>query len=225
MKPSISGAACLIGAPLVAVLARGLLTPQYQDEADRADSTRYLAELADAGTRNDVGAILGLISAILYVGAALALAAIVKHRMPRLATVGAALTIVGAFGLSAISTYVLVAGRLAEQGDRGAMIAVLDRLNTAPQFSVFFLALLAGAAGSILLAVGLYRSHLVSRAAAIVTGVGGAGLMVTAPGPLTSFVVGGAVLALVGMTWVALGRSAQPSDAASAKQMAPEASR
>lgn len=193
--------AALITAPLVAVAARALMTPQYQDSADRLDITRYLGELAQAGTRNDTGALLALLSAILYVGTALALARIVGTR---LGAIGAALTIVGTFGLCAVSIFVLVAGRLADVNDRQTAIAVLERINNASVFGWVFLALLAGAAGSILLAIGLWRSQQVPRAAAIVTGVGGAGLMVTAPGPLVSFVVGAAVLALIGHTWTAI---------------------
>lgn len=196
------------------------MTPQYQDGANRPDITRYLGELAESGTRNDVGALLALLSAILYVGTALALARIVNTR---LGMIGAALTVIGAFGLGAWSTFVLVAGRMAEENDRQSAIAVLERINNAPVFGWVFAALLAGAAGSVLLAIGLWRSHLVPRAAAVVTGVGGAGLMVTAPGPLVSFVVGAAVLALVGLTWTAVSWSDRPKAAAAAKRMAPAA--
>ncbi|ONI74023.1 hypothetical protein BWI15_11635 [Kribbella sp. ALI-6-A] len=198
MKPSM--AIYLVSAPLVAVAARALMTPQYQDRADKLDTTRYLGALAEAGTRNDIGAMLGLLGAVLYVGAALALARIVRTRSAR---IGAALTIAGAFGLWTNSVFVLLVGRLAEEQDRQATVALLDRVNSAPVFAVFFLALIIGAVGSVVLAVALYRSRLVSRAAAVTAGVGGASLMITAPGPLLSFVLGGAVLALVGLTWVA----------------------
>lgn len=197
-------AGLLVAAPLIALLARVLTTPQYQDEADRPDSARYLAEVATAGTRNDVGAMLTLLSAVLYVGAALALWSIVRTRMPRLGLAGVALTVAGTFGLAAVSTQVLLAGRFAEEADRDAMVALLDRLNASSQLSIFFLALVAGAIGSILLAIGLYRSRVVPRAAAVIAGVGGAGLMVTAPGPLASFVIGAAVVAVAGLGWTAV---------------------
>lgn len=86
---------------------------------------------------------------------------------------------------------------------------------------MFFLALIAGAVGSILLAIGLYRGRLVPRAAAVITGVGGAGLMLTAPGPAASFIIGGAVLALIGLTWTAVSWSDQSTAAVSATRMAP----
>lgn len=198
MKPST--AVYLISAPLAAVIARALMTPLYQDEADRTDMTRFVGELAEAGTRNDVGALVALLSAVLFVGTALALARIVRTR---LGTIGAALTIVGTFGLCAWSTYVLVAGRMAEESERQTAIAMLERINEAPIFGWVFLAMVAGAAGFILLAIGLWRGRQVPRAAAVVTGLGGAGLMVTAPGPSVPYIVGAAVIALIGLVWVA----------------------
>ncbi|WP_433160905.1 hypothetical protein [Kribbella sp. CA-247076] len=192
----------LIAAPLLAVAARLLMTPEYQDDADQFDTTRYLAALTEAGARNDAGALIATLSAMLYVASALALAGIVKSR---LGTVGAALSIVGAFGLAAHAVFVLTAGRLREESDRGAAAALLERLYNAPVFTVFFLATLAGAVGAVLLAIGLYRGRQVPRGAALLWGIGGAGLMVTTQGPLLSFVVGGALLALAGLTWIAVG--------------------
>ncbi|MFC9694116.1 DUF4386 family protein [Kribbella sp. NPDC056951] len=192
----------LLSAPLVAVIARALMTPQYQDKADQLDTTRYLNALADASARNDLGALLATASAVLYVATALSLARIARNR---LGTVGAALSVVGAFGIFAVAVFAMVAGRLAQESDRAAAAALLERLNNAPVFASFVLALLIGAIGSVLLGIGLFRSRRVPRAAALVAGIGGAGLMLTAPGPLVSFVVGAAILALIGLLWVALG--------------------
>ncbi len=198
----------LLSAPLVAVIARALMTPQYQDESDQLDTTRYLTALGEASARNDLGALLAAASAILYVATALGLARIARNR---LGMVGAALSVVGAFGIFAVAVFALVAGRLAQEADRAAAAALLERLNTAPVFLPFVLALLIGAVGAVLLAIGLFRSRRVPRAAALVTGIGGAGLMLTAPGPLVSFVVGGAILALIGLLWVALGAGERES--------------
>lgn len=202
MKPST--AVYLVSAPVLAVAARALMTPQYQDQADQLDTGRYLSALADAGARNDAGALIAMLGAALYVGTALGLAKIAKNR---LGNIGAALTVVGAFGLWSVSIFVLVAGRLAQEQDRQTATALLDRINSASVFSVLFFALVAGAVGSVLLAIALYRSRAVPRAAAVLAGVGGASLMVTAPGPLLTFVVGGAVLALIGLVWVAASAS------------------
>lgn len=197
-------AGCLLAAPLVAVAARVLMTPWYQDSNDQPDSARYLAELADAPVRNNVGAVLTLLSAVLFAASAVVLAGIVRRRMPRLGLTGGALLAVGAFGLAAISVQTMVSGELANIADRDAMIVVMDRLFTAPQFGVYFLALIAGAAGSVLLAIGLYRSQLVPRAAAVLAGIGTAAVMLTAPGPAIVFIAGGAVLSLLGLGWVAV---------------------
>ena len=60
-----------------------------------------------------------------------------------------------------------------------------------------------GALGWVLLGVVLYRSRAVPRAAAVLAALGGAGVMVTAPGPLVSFIAGAAAVSLVGMAWIA----------------------
>jgi hypothetical protein len=55
----------------------------------------------------------------------------------------------------------------------------------------------------------------------VLTGVGSASLMLTAPGPAAVFVIGGAVLALIGLTWIAVNRPGQPSDLPDTKRLAP----
>ncbi|MGH8881836.1 MAG: hypothetical protein ACRD0P_31555, partial [Stackebrandtia sp.] len=69
---------------------------------------------------------------------------------------------------------------------------------------VFFLAMLMGAVGAVLLAIGLYRSRAVPRAAAVLSGIGTAAVLITATGPIKGFVVGAAVIATVGLWWIAM---------------------
>lgn len=74
---------------------------------------------------------------------------------------------------------------------------------SSPQAGLSYLLLVIGALGWVLLGVVLYRCHSVPRAAAVVAALGGAGVMLTAPGPLLSFIAGSAVISLVGLVWVA----------------------
>ncbi|WP_219418223.1 DUF4386 family protein [Pseudonocardia nigra] len=210
---SVVAATSLWAAPLVALAARVLLIPWYQDNQDRPDNIRYLTELAAAPVRNDVGAALTFLSAVLFVGAACVLTDIARRRMPRTALAAGALVVVGAFGLASISVISMAFGEMARVEDRAAMVALLDRLMTAPQFAVYSASLFAGAVGAVLLAIGLYRSRLVPRAAAVLTGIGTAAVMVTAPGPLAPFIVRSAVLALAGLAWVAIAARRVAQDA------------
>ena len=204
---SVTGleAAVLVAAPLVAFAARILTPPWFQDESDRPDNARYLAEIAEAPVRSDVGGMLTLLSGVLFAGVAIVLAGIVRRRMPRLGLAGGVLAGLGAFGLAGVSVMVLVCGQLARADDRDRMRALLDQLMAASSFSIYMLALLAGAVGAVLLAIGLYRSQAVPRAAAVLTGLGVAALMLTTTGPATVFVAGSAVIAAAGLGWVASG--------------------
>lgn len=203
-------AGILLAAPLVAVAARVVMTPWYQDDSDQPDSARYLAELAESPGRNEIGAGLTFVSAVLFVGAALVLAGIVRRRMPRLAFTGGALLVVGALGVATVSTQSMASSQIARFGERETMIPLMDELYSAPQLSSYYLAMIAGAIGAILLAVGLYRCRIVPRAAAIVTGLGIASVMLTAPGPFAVVIVGAAVVATAGLSWVVVALWSRP---------------
>ncbi|WP_154402839.1 hypothetical protein [Nocardioides speluncae] len=198
--------AVLIGAPAVAVVARLLTTPWYQDDADQPDSARVLADIADAPVRNDVGMLLGLVAALLFAGAAVAVGLRVREQMPRLGTAGMLMAVIGGFGLAMFSDLLLLAAQAADvEGERAAMAELFDQAYSAPLGNFFFLLLIVGAVGWVLLSVGLYRKRIGSRAAAVLAGLGGAAVMLTAPGPAISFIAGAAVISLVGLTWVGAG--------------------
>jgi Domain of unknown function (DUF4386) len=198
-------ALCLLAAPLATLIARVLSTPWHQDETDHLDADRYLTEVADAATRNDIGAGLTFVSAILFAGVAIVLARIVRERSPRLGLIGAVMSVIGAFGLASVGVASMTFGQIARMDERETMISLMDRLYDSPQTGgVFFLAMLVGAIGAVLLAIGLYRSQTVPRAAAVLSGIGTAAILITATGPLKGFVVGSAVFATVGLWWIAM---------------------
>ncbi len=196
--------ALLVAAPAVALAARLLLTPWYQDDSDQPDNARVLGEIAESTLRNDVGAMLTLASALLFAGAAMAVGLLARGHLPRVAAVGTALATAGAFGLAMFADQLVILGQAARlPEERPAMIDLLDQAYSAPQSGVSYLMLILGAAGWMLLGFSLYRGRVVPRAAAVLTGVGGAAVMLTAPGPLTSFIAGAAVVSLLGLCWVA----------------------
>lgn len=194
----------LVAAPVVALAARLLNTPWYQNDDDTPDNARLLTEVASSTGANDVGAVLTLVSGMLYLAAAVVLGMWVRSRMPKTATAALALGAIGGFGLVAFADQLMIVGQAARLDEhRAAMIALFELSYDSPQAGLSYLLLVLGALGWILLGVVLYRSRAVPRAAAVLTAIGGAGVMVTAPGPLVSFVAGAAVISLVGLVWVA----------------------
>lgn len=194
----------LVAAPVVALAARLLNTPWYQNDDDTPDNARLLTEVASSTGANDVGAVLTLVSGMLYLAAAVVLGMWLRSRMPKTATTSLVLGAIGGFGLVAFADQLMIVGQAARLDEhRDAMIALLELNYDSPQAGLSYLLLVLGALGWILVGVALYRSRAVPRAAAVLTAIGGAGVMVTAPGPLVSFVAGAAVISLVGLVWVA----------------------
>jgi len=199
-------ALCLLAAPLVALVARLLSTPWYQDESDHLDASRYLTAVADAATRNDIGAGLTFVSAILFAGAAVVLTGIVRERSPRLGMIGGSLTVIGAFGLASVGVGSMTFGQIARADERDTMVSLMSQLYDSAQIGlVFFVAMVLGAIGAVVLAIGLYRSQVVSRVAAVLTGFGIAAVFISASGPVKSVIVGSAVVATVALGWIAVG--------------------
>ena len=197
-------AGALVAAPALAVVARVLLTPWYQDDANKPDNSRVLTEVADSVGRNQAGAVLAVLSATLFVVAAIVVGGIVRARSPRVAWAGVVLAGFGAFGLALFSAFVGVITIMAGHDDREAMLELMTRLNDSAVAGVSFLVLVLGAVGWLFLGYGLYRAAPIPRAAAVVSAIGVAGVMLTTPGPAIAYIAGSAVLCLLGFAWVAL---------------------
>ena len=95
-----------MAAPALAVVARLLITPWYQDDANKPDNSRVLTEVADSVGRNQAGAVLAVLSAALFVVAAIVVGEIVRARSPRVAWAGVVLAGFGAFGLALFAAFV-----------------------------------------------------------------------------------------------------------------------
>jgi hypothetical protein len=194
--------AVLVAAPIVAIVARLMLTPWLQDDADQLDSAQLLSEVADSAVRNDIGATVALISCALYAGAAVVIGGLARTSAPRVGLVGQALAVAGAFGMAAFYGQASIVPQAAREEDREAMISLLDRCYDAVGTNLSYLVAVAGALGWLLLGYALYRARTVPRGAAVVTTIGSIGVLLTAPGPLRPFIVGAAVISLVGLAWV-----------------------
>jgi hypothetical protein len=197
-------AGALVAAPVPAIVARVLITPWYQDDANKPDNSRVLTEVADSVGRNQVGAMLAVLSAALFVLAAIVVGGLVRARSPRVGLTGLVLAGSGAFGLALFAAFVGVITIMAGHDDREAMLELMTRLNESAVAGVSFVVLVLGAVGWLVLGYGLYRAAAIPRAAAVFSALGGAGVMLTTTGPAISFIAGSAVLCLFGFAWVAL---------------------
>ncbi|MGI9085597.1 MAG: DUF4386 family protein [Aeromicrobium sp.] len=195
----------LVAAPAVAVVARLLLTPWVQDN-NQTDWPRILGTIAENQSAHEIGALLTYLSGMLYAVAAVTVGQVTRERSRRLATTGAALAVVGGFGLVDFAEVTLLASAAARVDDREAMATFFDTASTAPLGFVGYLLLIIGAVGWLLLGAALFRTRTGPRIAAVLVGIGGAGVMLTAPGPLISFIAGSAVISLVGLAWLAASR-------------------
>ncbi len=200
---SPAGAAALVAAPAVALAARLLLTPVYQDDSDQPDNAKYLADVAASTTANDIGATLTLVCAVLFGAATVVVAAMVRPASPRVARVGEIMAVIGAFGLASYAMAAAVVSQAARVEDRDAMIALLDRTYDEAGTNIYYLSLIIGSLGWLVLAFGLARGRVVPKAAAVLAGIGTTAAFLTTPGPILGFVAGGAALSLVGLAWVA----------------------
>ncbi len=195
-------ALALVSAPAVAVVARLLLTPWIQTN-NVTDWDRIMTAIAENQSAHELGVVLTYLSGLLYAVAAIAVGRLARGGSRRMAGTGRVLAVVGGFGLVDFAEVSAVASTAAQADDRGAMVALFDTASTAPLGFIGYLLLIIGAIGWLLLGAAIFRSRMAPRTAAVIVGVGGAGVMLTAPGPLVSFIAGSAVVSLVGLGWLA----------------------
>jgi hypothetical protein len=191
--------ACLIAGPAVLIVARILITP-FRDKGETAG---YLTAIAKGRTISDVGAVLGILGALLLIPAFVGLGRVVSERMPRLGWLAVGLAVVGSVAMSIVAMLAIMGAQIGQVGSTGNQVEVWNKaFSSGPGSAVGQLMLACGAAGSILLAVGLYRSGVVRHAAAVLVGIGGASTMFTAPGPVRVVLITAAALALAGFVSV-----------------------
>ena len=192
--------ACLITGPAVLIVARALITP-FRDKGETAG---YLTAIAKTRTISDVGAVLGILGALLLIPAFVGLGRVVSERMPRLGWVAVGLAVVGSVAMTIVAMLAIMAAQIGHVGSSAGQVEVWNKaFNSGPGSAVGQLMLVCGVAGSILLAVGLYRSGVVRHAASVLVGIGCATTMFTAPGPVRVVLIAAAALALAGFVWVA----------------------
>jgi hypothetical protein len=200
-KPGIPpiAAASLIGAPLVLLIARTLNVP-WPGDSGAVKVSRYVQQIADNPARSDLGAALVLVGAVLLLPAALYLGTVARTRTPRLGAVATALTMIGCVGIATVGAVSAVDGQIVRHTPAQAAVAVIRQYNG--NLPIVDAPILLGVLGSILLAIGLFRSRRVPRAAAILIGLSGAATAITSQGPIRPLLLAAVGVLLIAQGWL-----------------------
>jgi hypothetical protein len=150
---------------------------------------------------------LVVLSGLLLIPAVLTLARIVRVRQPRLGAVVGAWTVAACIGIACIGIVCvgaksLVMGQVVRYSPPEVAATVWS--HVALDMVFIDLLNLLGALGFIALAVGIFRSRVVPRAAAILVGFGGLTTLVTAEGPIRPLLATAAGILLIDLAWIAV---------------------
>ena len=187
--------ACMVLAPLVLLVA-AVIHPETK--ADEAAQVSVIAAHLDAWY---AAHLLALIAIVLAVPAVLGLMHMLREREVALGHVGGGLGLVGllAFtGIVAIEGF--VGWQMGAAGDRGAMVALMERVNDSTGIVIpFFVMSFGFALGMICLAAGLYRARAVQSWMALFVTVGAVAIAVAGPAALGWLMIVGAAFLFVGL--------------------------
>lgn len=152
-------AVALIAAPVVWVVTE-LISP-----AMKASPKQQLEIIAGDPGRWALTMALVVIGTVLWVPATLGISRVARASSPKLATIGACLSVYGATVAVGDAMNQLNASRMVGSGvDRVQMVALLDRLDSSPVIGFFYMTSgLSFLVGSILLGIALFRTADVPR--------------------------------------------------------------
>ena len=192
----------------VALVAQDLVGPHTPSDA----AGTYTAVAADRGG-TVASSVFLLISSLFLVPAVWGILHVVRARGVTLGHIGGALAIVGALGHVAVMTYQLALVEMTKAGDREAMVALIDRLDSSPVVgAIVFPMILAFALGLLILAIALWRARFVQGWAALLV-VAAVALDIGAPdGAPASVSIAKQLLAFAAFAYVGL-RMLRMSDA------------
>jgi hypothetical protein len=192
----------------VALVAQDLVGPRTPSDA----AGTYAAVAADRGGMVASSVFL-LVSSIFLVPAVWGILHLVRERGVRLVHIGGVLAILGALGHVAVMTYQLALVEMTKAGDREAMVALIDRMDSSPVVGVVvFPMILAFALGLLILAIALWRARFVQGWTALLV-VAAVALDIGAPdGAPASVSIAKQLLAFAAFAYVGL-RVLRMSDA------------
>ena len=194
-RPRLSpvAAGLLVGGPLLMAVGRLLLVPMDDQGWDAA-----LTEAAAHQARSDAGWIIAMAAAGLIGASAFVLSSLLRQTgRPKAAVVATITTAIGWAGSAGVCTAGMLLSYQGKAPDRAVQVQLLKEANAGHTGFIFLMCVLA-AVGYVVLAVGLARAHIIKKGAAVLIALGGAGTLLTMPGPLKPLLVLAALLLLAG---------------------------
>jgi hypothetical protein len=141
--------------------------------ARKPDEDEHLASVAANLDRWYAAHVLFVLGLLFAVPSIIALAQLVGARRPGWAQAGGALAFVGLIGVIPVIAWEFVIWEMAKPArDPGEMVALLERINTAPGLIPFYLASVALPCGFVVLALGLWRTAAAPAWQALALGIG-----------------------------------------------------
>jgi hypothetical protein len=212
----LAGTSLVVG-PALGVLGTALHPARKGDEAE------HLASVSANLDRWYAAHVLFVLALLLAVPSILALVQLVGVRRRGWAQTGGALAFVGLVAVTPVIAWEFVIWEMAKPGrDPGEMVALLERINTAPGLVPFYVASLAFPAGFVALALGLWRTGSAPGWQALA--LGGGYVVFFAGGLATATVVvplGGALAILAGSAPIGRRLLASPDTDAAGGALAP----
>jgi hypothetical protein len=128
------------------------------------DPSTMLGRLDAAGWQAVVSAAGFAVGQLPFVAAALGIAHLLRDRAPRLGNVGAALSVIGAFGHAVFGGISLMYVAMShDEPNRAAYAGLIHDLNASPIMLFSVLGLAGFVIGLLLLSIGLFRGHVGPR--------------------------------------------------------------
>ena len=184
----------LIGAPLLMAVARVLLVP-FDDQ----DWDGVLTSMANHQGRSDAGWLMAMAaSGLLAVTAVILARRLGDAGRTRAAMFATVTTAIGWAACAAICLGGLYLSVAATAPDRDVQVQLQKDFNSGASSGFVFLMALVGVIGYAVLAFGLARARVITKGAAVLIGLGGAGTIATMAGPLTPLLVLTALLLAAG---------------------------
>jgi hypothetical protein len=185
---------CMVAGPLFA-LAAFVVTP-----ALHTDAGAQLGSFAAHPDRLMIAAVLSLAAVALMIGAALGLMHMLRERMVAHGHAGGALALIGLVAWAAQCGMLMLAWQMVADGVQPGDVAAWDGLvnATAVLIAVQLMTWL-GAAGFVILAVGLLRARAVEMWVAALVAVGTVAIVLAAPLESAAVGIAGAAVLLVGL--------------------------
>jgi MFS family permease len=184
---------CMVVAPLF-LLVSAIISPALDN-----DEATLIGNVAADMDRWYLSAMFALGSIVLAVAAVLGLMHMLRERHATEGHVGGALALLGLFAAMCNTAVALVVWQMAAAGDRGAMVALLDRVNTTTgTFIPFYLFQFGIGLGFIVLAYGLWSARAVHWAMAACIAIGGVLVNVAYPMASVALAIVAAAVLVVG---------------------------